>query len=60
MRTFGRLLQILGLVLLPMSIVLELTGGLGRTFGVSDMLVMMVLGAGAFFVGRLFEGYAGG
>ena len=58
MRSIGRTLQILGLAVLPMSMVLELSGGLGRSFGVSDMVVMLVFGAGAFAAGRLIEGYA--
>ena len=42
MRVFGRLLQMLGLVLLPLSMVMELTNGLGRSFGVSQMVLMLV------------------
>ena len=58
MKGLGRRLQKLGLLLLPLSIVMELTGGLGRSFGVSDMVVMLVFGASAFWIGRLLEGYA--
>ena len=57
MGTIGRLLQILGLVLLPLAILLELMGQLGRN-PLSDMLMMMVFGAVAFYLGRLIEGYA--
>ncbi len=56
MRIVGRLLQLAGLVLLPLSMVLELNDSLGRGFGVSDMLVMLVFGFGLFYVGRLVEG----
>jgi hypothetical protein len=60
MSALGRILQIVGLVALPMSIVLELSGALGRSFGVSDMLVMLVFGAAVFYLGRYMEGYARG
>lgn len=59
MKTFGRCLQILGLVALPLSMFMELTGTLGR-FYVSNMIIMMVFGLAAFYVGRLLEGYSGG
>ena len=58
MRAIGRTLQVVGLILLPLSMVMELDGGLGRSFGVSDMVLMLVFGAAAFAVGRLVEGYA--
>jgi hypothetical protein len=58
MKSVGRGLQLLGLILLPCSMVLELMGGLGRSFGVSDMVIMLVFGACAFVAGRLIEGYA--
>lgn len=37
---------------------LELTGMLGRSFGLSQMLIMMVFGILLFVTGRLVEGYA--
>ena len=58
MRFIGRLLQIAGLVLLPLSMLLELSGVLGATFGTRDMLVMLVFGAGVFYIGRVIEGYS--
>ena len=58
MRRLGRLLQLLGLVTLPISMVLELTGGLGRPFGVSDMVVMLGYGVAAFTLGWFMESYA--
>lgn len=58
MKFFGRSLQILGLGLLPLSMVIELTGGGGESFGTRDMLVMMVFGVSAFYVGRILEGHA--
>ena len=60
MRAFGRFLQIAGLIALPLAMVMELTGGLGRPFGVSDMVIMLVFGAAAFGLGRIVEGYARG
>jgi hypothetical protein len=51
-------MQILAMVLLPLAMLLELVGGLGRHFGVSDMVVMLVFGIGLFLTGRLLEGYA--
>ncbi len=53
----GRLLQISALILLPVAILMELTDILGRPFGVSDMLVMLVFGTCAFGIGRILEGY---
>ena len=58
MRALGRMLQIIGLVLLPLSMVLEMSGALGRSFGLSEMLLMLVFGASAFVAGRICEGYA--
>ena len=57
MGTVGRTLQILGLVMLPLAMVLELSGHLGRR-GVSEMLLMMVFGCAAFYLGRCLEGLA--
>jgi hypothetical protein len=58
MMLVGRLLQYLGLILLPLSVVMELTHGLGRSFYLADMLKMLVLGWSAFTLGRYLEGYA--
>ena len=57
MRYLGRLLQYVGLVSLPAAIFMELTGLMGRAFGLSQMLIMMVFGFCAFQVGRLLEGF---
>lgn len=54
----GRSLQLFALVLLPVAIVLELTGLLGRSFGLNEMLIMLIAGSAAFLLGRLVEGYA--
>lgn len=60
MRIFGRTLQLLGLTILPLAMVLELSKLLGRDFGVSDMVIMLVAGTAAFLMGRIIEGYARG
>jgi hypothetical protein len=57
MKAIGRSLQFGGLVVLPVSMLLELSGMLGR-FYVSHMVIMMVFGIAAFLLGRLLEGYA--
>lgn len=57
MKTLGRLLQWLGLILLPAAMLLELTRALGPSFGVRDMLVMLVFGFAVFYLGRYFEGF---
>ena len=54
----GRALQLLGLVALPAAIVMELTGLMGRAFGLSQMLLMMVFGFCAFHLGRYVEGFS--
>jgi len=62
MRTLGKLCQVIGLVLLPVSMMLQITTGsraaTGAGFTVSTMLVMMVFGVAIFAVGRLLEGYS--
>ncbi|RIK80359.1 MAG: hypothetical protein DCC68_11040 [Planctomycetota bacterium] len=60
MRFLGRALQLFGLVVLPLSMVLELSKLLGRDFGVSDMVIMLVAGSAAFLMGRIIEGYGRG
>jgi hypothetical protein len=58
MKSVGKTLQLVGLVLLPVAMLLELSGALGRESGVADMLLMLVFGAAAFALGRFIEGYA--
>jgi hypothetical protein len=58
MKSVGRFLQLLALVALPLSMVLELSGMMGRSFGLSEMLIMLGFGIAAFWLGRLLEGYA--
>lgn len=57
MNMVGRLLQIAGLTVLPVAVLLEMMGRLGRR-GLSDMLLLMVFGAVSFYLGRYLEGYA--
>jgi hypothetical protein len=61
MKTFGKLLQVAGLVLLPVSMMMQLTGGIRAPtggFSVSAMLLMMVFGVVLFSLGRLLEGFS--
>lgn len=60
MRFFGRALQWTGLIVLPLAMIMELTGGLGRRVGVSDMVLMLGYGVIAFSLGRMLEGMASG
>ena len=73
-RLLGKLMQIVGLVILPAAIVLQLIfddpdtneSELERTgqdvfgFGVDGLLVAMIFGVCVFYVGRMVEGYATG
>ena len=60
MRFFGRTLQWIGLIILPVAMLMELTGGLDRDVGVSDMVFMLGYGVIAFMTGRMLEGMAKG
>jgi hypothetical protein len=54
MASLGRLLQIVGLVLPPLSIFLQLEGSI--TLG--QMLLVLVAAVSGFWIGRILEGYA--
>jgi F0F1-type ATP synthase membrane subunit a len=54
MASIGRLLQIVGLVLPPLSIILELQGAIRS----GQMLIALVAAVSAFWIGRILEGYA--
>jgi hypothetical protein len=54
MASLGRLLQIIGLVAPPLSIILQLQNAI--TLG--QMLTMLVAAVAAFWIGRIVEGYA--
>jgi hypothetical protein len=59
MQTFGKLLQVAGLVILPVAMAMQVTGGIRAPTGsvtVSAMLLMMVFGVALFLIGRLLEG----
>ena len=58
MRTFGKILQLVGLIMLPVACLAQLSDGLGRHFGVSDMVLWSVFGIAAFVLGRYIEGYS--
>ena len=58
MKDLGRTLQLVGLVALPCAMILEMTGSLGRSFGLSQMVLMLIFGVAAFYCGRLIEGYS--
>jgi hypothetical protein len=53
----GRALQIMALVILPLGVILEFNGMLGRR-GVAELLLMLLFGFAAFQLGRYLEGYA--
>jgi hypothetical protein len=61
MRALGKLMQVAGLVLLPASMVMELSQELRAPIGmssVSAMLLLMCFGVALFALGRFVEGYA--
>ena len=58
MRSIGRLLQIFGLVLLPLAMYMQLSDVLQERIGIDRMLIMLICGAAAFWLGRIIEGYA--
>lgn len=51
-------MQILGLILLPIACLAQVSDGLGRHFGVSDMVLWSVFGIASFLLGRYVEGFA--
>ena len=54
MRVLGKLLQIAGLSIPPLSIVAQLNESISQ----GQMLVFLVAAACAFWIGRIVEGYA--
>jgi len=58
MRKLGRGLQIFALVVLPLSMLMQVSNVLGRQLYVSEMVIMLVAGVAAFMLGRMIEGYA--
>ena len=60
LRLLGKLLQLFGLVILPIAVMMQISGHLSeRSAGLDRMLLMSVCGVAAFFLGRFVEGYAG-
>lgn len=57
-RSFGKLMQLAGLVILPVAMLVQVTSEM-RASSISVMLMMMVFGAAIFTLGRIVEGYAG-
>jgi hypothetical protein len=55
MYTLGRFLQLVGLTILPLAMVNELSHG-----GTGLMLKFMLMGAGVFTLGYLLQRYSGG
>lgn len=55
-RTIGKTMQVLALILLPISMVMQLTAAM-RANSLSVMLLMMLFGIALFGVGRMVEGY---
>ncbi len=63
LRPLGKLLQVLGLILLPASMLMELTDEMRAPIGLSSisaMLLLMCFGVALFGLGRMIEGYARG
>lgn len=53
----GRALQIAALLALPLAMILELTGAMGRAFGLSQLLIALVFGVCLFGLGSVIQGY---
>jgi hypothetical protein len=53
-RNLGRLLQLIGLAVPPLSIILQLT----EAISLGQMLTMLVASVCSFGIGRILEGYA--
>lgn len=63
MRQLGKSLQVIGLIVLPLAIYFELSGGMGRSgvgesFSLANMLKMSLFGVTCFVLGYMVEGYA--
>ena len=59
MKSLGRTMQVLGMIILPIGMLMELSGELEQNIiaGVNDMLIMMCFGIALFGLGRILEGY---
>ncbi len=56
MQTLGKVLQLAGLAIPPLTIIAQLT----ESIGTKEMLTFLVASVCAFMLGRLLEGYARG
>lgn len=61
-RTIAKTLQVLGLIILPAAMLMQLTAGIraptGQGITVSAMLLLLIFGCGLFCFGKLLEGTA--
>jgi hypothetical protein len=59
-KSIAKSLQILGLIILPAAMIMQLTSGIraptGNGITVSAMLLLLVFGCGLFAFGKLLEG----
>ena len=61
LRSLGKLLQLLALIILPVAMVIQLSKEMRATTEVTNLSVMLILlafGAALFGLGRIMEGYA--
>lgn len=61
LRSLGKFLQLLALVILPVAMVIQLSKEMRATTEVTNlsvMLIFLVFGAAMFGLGRIIEGYA--
>ena len=61
LRSLGKFLQLLPLVILPVAMVIQLSKEMRATTEVTNlsvMLIFLVFGAAMFGLGRIIEGYA--
>ncbi|WP_254507261.1 hypothetical protein [Anatilimnocola floriformis] len=56
LRNLGKSMQVLALMLLPASMLMQITSAM-RANSLSVMLLMMLFGIALFGVGRVVEGY---
>lgn len=54
MQAIGKLLQLAGLTIPPLSIIAQLT----ESISLGKMLMFLVAAVAAFYLGRILEGYA--
>ena len=54
MKAIGKLMQLVALIVLPVSILVQLSGGLS----VGQMLILLVFAFALFWLGRIVEGYS--